>query len=149
MGLDRIVRARTGNRKSQHKASDPTRKPPECLPPPILTELPPKTTARSRDPFPAHRPLKGPSRRNFPKMTAKPNSCLETPSPCSPAFDSFSFTVLGWVTLELELQGPQSPYVTLATPTYGPGSSLVSYLIQVSSTQQACSSVRPGLRDEM
>lgn len=30
--------------------------------------------------FHADRPPKGPSRRNFPKMTTRPNSCLETPS---------------------------------------------------------------------
>ena len=83
LGLDGVTGARTRNRKSQHRVPDPAWKPPESAwpPPPPYTHLPqeaapgrPATAGPQACDCLPKRPPKGPARRNFPKMTAKPKT---------------------------------------------------------------------------
>lgn len=73
-GLKGVAGARTGNRKSQHRVPDPARKPPDnAWPLPHVARSPSRSYSWEATTA-AHRPPKGPARRNFPRMTAKPKA---------------------------------------------------------------------------
>lgn len=89
LGSDRIARARTGNRKSQHRVPDPAWKPPESAwpPPPPCTDLLQEATAEACSSWTSSMLLssqqttQSPASRNFPKMAAKPFVVLTLPPP--------------------------------------------------------------------
>jgi hypothetical protein len=153
MGLDGTARARTRNRKSQHRVPDLARKPPKskCLAPsPILLDLPQEATAGlERAVCLPDRPPKGPARGISPKWQPSP-TLTQRPLPFWPLTLSPPQCWV-WSCWELE---PSShypnppPHPTMGAPTSSLCSSLLSSLVQFSSAHQPHSSARLGLKDE-